>query len=54
MAEKESSGGKPNDFYRVLLLIILYIFQGIPLSLFTKSIPILFKSYLSYNQVGII
>ncbi len=36
------------DVPNMILLVILYSFQGLPMGLFLKSIPVLFKQYLSY------
>ena len=38
----------------MVLLIILYAFQGLPMGLFLKSIPVLFKQYLTYQEIGVI
>ena len=32
----------------MILLVVLYSFQGLPMGLFLKSIPVLFKQYLTY------
>ena len=42
------------DLPNLILLVILYIFQGLPMGLFLNSIPVLFKKYLSYQEVGVI
>lgn len=41
------------DFGNVLLLSLLYCFQGIPLGLAGGTLPFLLKQHLSYTQVGI-
>ena len=38
----------------MVLLCMLYAIQGLPMGLFLKTIPILFKNYLSYEEVGVI
>ena len=39
---------------KMALLIILYAFQGLPLGFFLTTVPLLFKKYLTYSEVGII
>ena len=39
---------------KMILLVILYSFQGLPLGFFLTTVPILFKKYLSYNEIGVI
>ncbi|CAG8442163.1 1317_t:CDS:10 [Diversispora eburnea] len=41
------------DRYNFILLIVLYLLQGIPVGLAFGSIPFLLKSRLSYSQLGI-
>mmetsp|Transcript_2155 Transcript_2155/g.5419 ORF Transcript_2155/g.5419 Transcript_2155/m.5419 type:complete len:469 (-) Transcript_2155:724-2130(-) len=41
------------DLGNILLLTLLYCFQGIPLGLAGGSLPFLLKQHLSYTQVGI-
>jgi PAT family acetyl-CoA transporter-like MFS transporter 1 len=36
------------------LLTVLYGFQGLPLGLFLSSVPILFKKYMTYQEIGVI
>ena len=36
----------------MILLVILYSFQGLPLGFFLSSVPIIFKKYLTYSQIG--
>ena len=38
----------------MLLLVVLYGFQGLPMGLFLNSIPLLFKQYLSYKEIGVV
>jgi len=42
------------DMPNLILLVILYVFQGLPMGLFLNSIPVLFKKDLSYAEVGVI
>lgn len=44
---------KPIDKKNFLVLVFLYLLQGIPVGLAFGSIPFLLKSRLSYGQVGI-
>ena len=37
---------------KMILLVILYSFQGLPLGFFLSSVPIIFKKYLTYSQIG--
>ena len=39
---------------KMILLVILYSFQGLPLGFFLSTVPILFKKYLTYNEIGVI
>ena len=34
---------------KMILLVILYAFQGLPFGMFLSSVPILFKSRMSYS-----
>jgi hypothetical protein len=43
-----------DDFRNMFLLVVLYMFQGLPMGLFLQSIPVIFKKYLSYQEVGVI
>ena len=40
----------PNLF----LLMILYTFQGLTFGLFLSTVPIVFKQYLNYNELGVV
>jgi MFS transporter, PAT family, solute carrier family 33 (acetyl-CoA transportor), member 1 len=42
------------DMPNLLLLVLLYTFQGLPMGLFLSSIPLLFKKYLSYQEIGVV
>ena len=37
---------------KICLLVILYGFQGLPLGFFLSSVPIIFKKYLTYSEIG--
>lgn len=54
--EKEKVKSKlfRQDIPNMILLIILYSFQGLPMGLFLKSIPVIFKQYLTYQEIGVI
>ena len=40
------------EFPKICLLVILYALQGLPLGFFLSSVPIIFKKYLSYSDLG--
>ena len=42
------------DLPKMALLVVLYAFQGLPLGLFFSTVPILFKKFMSYQEVGVI
>lgn len=42
------------DLPGLILLVILYTFQGLPMGLFLTTVPMLFKKYLSYQEIGIV
>ena len=42
------------DIPQILLLVVLYAFQGLCFGLFLNSIPLLFKKYLSYQEIGMV
>ena len=42
------------DIPNMILLVILYGFQGLPMGLFLNSIPLLFKQYLTYKEIGVV
>jgi len=39
---------------KILLLIVLYALQGLPIGFFLSSIPVIFKKYLTYSEIGVI
>ena len=43
----------PKDRQRFLVLVLLYLLQGIPLGLAMGSVPYLLKEHLSYGEIGI-
>jgi PAT family acetyl-CoA transporter-like MFS transporter 1 len=56
--EVETLDGKKvtlrEDMPNLILLVILYTFQGLPMGMFLQSVPLLFKKYLTYQELGII
>ena len=42
------------DLPKMILLVSLYNFQGMMFGFFMMTLPIIFKPYLSYSQVGTI
>ena len=42
------------DVPNMLLLTVLYSFQGLPQGLFLSSVPLLFKKYLTYKEMGVV
>ena len=42
------------DFPKMILLVSLYNFQGMMFGFFMSTLPIIFKPYLSYTQIGTI
>ena len=54
MTEKEKADKFFQEWTKIALLTILYAFQGIPLGFFMGTVPILFKQYLSYAEIGVI
>ena len=40
------------DVPNMILLTVLYSFQGLPQGLFLSSVPLLFKKYLTYKELG--
>ena len=40
------------DLPKMVLLVVLYSFQGLPLGFFLSTVPILFKKYLTYTEIG--
>ena len=50
--------GESKIFYRelpkILLLIVLYSLQGLPIGFFLVSVPVIFKKYLTYSEIGVI
>lgn len=52
LSEAEKSRMFKKELPKMVLLVILYSFQGLPLSFFLSSVPIIFKKYLTYSQIG--
>lgn len=42
------------DVPKMILLVILYMLQGLSLGFFLSTIPMLFKQYLTYQEIGVI
>ena len=42
------------DLKKIVMLVVLYFFQGIPLGLFLSTVPVIFKKYLTYSEIGVI
>ncbi|GJJ77903.1 MFS transporter, PAT family, solute carrier family 33 (acetyl-CoA transportor), member 1 [Entomortierella parvispora] len=55
MDEKEtvSQSMTSKDSWNFLLLVVLYLLQGVPVGLAFGSIPFLLKAKLSYTQIGV-
>lgn len=47
-----SSSSSKDDVFNMLLLVILYAMQGVPLGLTLGSIPFILKAHASYTEVG--
>ena len=52
LSEDEKKSMFSKELPKMILLVILYSFQGLPLGFFLSTVPILFKKYLSYSQIG--
>jgi MFS transporter, PAT family, solute carrier family 33 (acetyl-CoA transportor), member 1 len=50
---EKHEGKKQNDLHGIILLIILYVLQGIPLGLSMGSVPFLLKKKLGYAELAI-
>lgn len=50
---KKSSHLAPQDRKAFIILVLLYVLQGVPVGLAFGSIPFILKSKLTYSQVGI-
>ena len=50
--EEETQKMFRKELPKMVLLVILYSFQGLPLGFFLSSVPIIFKKYLTYSQIG--
>ena len=42
------------DLPKIILLVVLYALQGLAFGFFLMSVPVLFKKYLSYSELGVI
>ena len=52
LSDEEKKSMFSKELPKMVLLVILYSFQGLPLGFFLSTVPILFKKYLSYSQIG--
>ncbi|KAF9191803.1 hypothetical protein BGZ51_006687 [Haplosporangium sp. Z 767] len=53
-SEKETSGSlSGKDTWNFILLVILYLLQGVPVGLTFGSIPFLLKAKMSYSQIAV-
>ncbi|KAF9281063.1 hypothetical protein BGZ68_006859 [Mortierella alpina] len=53
-SEKEFTGSlSGKDTWNFILLVVLYLLQGVPVGLTFGSIPFLLKAKMSYSQIGI-
>ena len=52
MSDDEKKRMFRKEIPKMILLVILYSFQGLPLGFFLSSVPIIFKKYLTYSQIG--
>ena len=52
LTDDEKSKMFYKELPKMVLLVILYSFQGLPLGFFLSSVPIIFKKYLTYSQIG--
>ena len=50
----ESNALLLKDAPRIMLLVILYSFQGLTFGFFMSTIQIVFKKYLSYTELGVL
>ncbi|KAF9430110.1 hypothetical protein BGZ94_008314 [Podila epigama] len=51
--EPSTSSLSGKDFWNFVLLVVLYLLQGVPVGLTFGSIPFLLKAKMSYSQIGI-
>ena len=52
LSDAEKSKMFFKELPKMIVLVILYSFQGLPLGFFLSSVPIIFKKYLTYSQIG--
>lgn len=53
VGEKKSKQLSSKDKRAMVLLVILYLIQGVPLGLAIGSVPFILRDHLSYSQLGI-
>ena len=52
--KEESNALLYKDLPRIILLVILYSFQGLTFGFFMSTINIEFKKYLTYTELGVL
>lgn len=53
MHEVKKKGGLREDFGNLVLLVLLYMLQGIPLGLMIGTVPFMLKKTMSYTDIGV-
>lgn len=48
-----AAGGALSESWNMVLLVLLYMMQGVPLGLTTGAMPFMLQSKLTYTQVGV-
>lgn len=48
-----AAGGALSESWNMVLLVVLYMMQGVPLGLTTGAMPFMLQSKLTYTQVGV-
>ena len=52
MAKKIVKSHFYEDVPKILFLVVLYALQGLPFGFFLSTVPVLFKKYLTYTEIG--
>ena len=52
--EADSNALLYQDLPRIILLVILYSFQGLTFGFFESTVQIVFKKYLTYSELGVL
>ena len=42
------------ELHKIILLIVLYTIQGLTIGFFLMSVPVIFKKYLTYSELGVL